>query len=696
MSNGQSSVALPEGLPEGLVAFTLLRSMTSICEDFIVEDHRLSRGFEIRRHLRVFRRVDTEWWSLLIPHVASLRTRDMRHVARLLEVGQLTDGIYLLTDDHPAVLADIVGPQPVSEKTVTRILSQIACGLAELHRHIGPHGNLCVRSIRTSKATLDQDLQVSIANTELGRLAVWSDFTLLPSGFQQNRPPEWKGDRTDQFTKEGDVYALGLIGAELLLGTANFRAACLSATNAKESLVETLEASLKAQGISRSSRRKLQRLLAIHPSDRPRDGQAANELLSSTVWDHWGWRVAAVVVVLMWLWLITHSGSSTPATAKQLQQRVEELQRDIADANSKASRLESTLEQKRQDLESLDKKLAAQTLELESSRSVARLNEEKVKRITELVTRPSPDVANKIATIVGTTPQSDPAEFAKPHWRALNLDQPSPKVLEDIDRLRKDKKLPDDQFRLLKSWFGQINCRAANWSAWGQRRRSEEAPFVETWTKYRKTPWDESLQQSVDRTSEALRNASRIWWDYASTSKSESWDVFRSNLETEAKAQSNPIVEKVLNAWMTEFNRRGTWTLRLGKATGAAGNGRWRLISMYLDGKWHKEDWREWSADISHDYRSADVPIAWRRGQSVEVLVEGERSYLTGTRPNFLDQTFGGPVALWSLHQAGVIGTKDFSLAIDVDDCPGPPRSIIQSLRKLATGSTAATTQTQK
>ncbi len=693
MSNEPATISLPEGLPEGLCAITRPTAMTSVCEDFVVEDHRLSRGFPVQRHLRVVRGANTEWWSLLIPHVASLRTRDMRHVARLLEVGHLSDAIYLLTDNHPAVLSDIVGPQPATEKTATAILSQIARGLAQLHQNIGPHGNLCLRSIRASKLTLDQDTQVSVADAELGRLAIWSAFTVLPNGFQQNRPPEWKGDRTDEFTKRGDVYALGLIGAELLLGPANFRAACQSATNAKTTLAESLETSLKAQGISRSLRQKLQRLLALN---RPPDGHSADELLSSTIWDHWGWRVAAVVVVLMWLWLMTHSSSSTPATAKHLQQRVEELQRDVADTNAKASRLESTLEQKRQDLESLDKKLAAQTLELESSRSSARLNEEKVKRITELVTRPTPDVANKIATIVGTKPQSDPAEFAKPHWRALNLDQPSPKVLEEIDRLRKDKKLPDDQIRLLKSWFSQINSRAANWSAWLPRRRSEEAPFVETWTKYRKTPWDESLQQSVDRTSEALRNASRIWWDYASTSKSESWDVFRSNLETEAKAQSNPIVEKVLNAWMTEFNRRGTWTLRLGKATGAAGNGRWRLISMYLDGKWHKEDWREWSADISHDYLSADVPIAWRRGQSVEVLVEGERSYLTGTRPNFLDQTFGGPVALWSLHQAGVIGTKDFSLAIDVDDCPGPPRSIIQSLRKLATGSTAATTQTQK
>ena len=688
MSAGQHSVPLPDGLPTGLVGVVRHPSATSISEEFCVEDHRLSRGFPVRRHLRVIRGVSTKWWCNLIPHVASLLPFDGPHVTRLLEVGQTADGIYLLVDDRPATLADVIGPQPVKETLAREVLRQIALGLSHLHQQVGPHGHLCLQSIRVNRPNLDQDVQIAISDAELGRIAGWSELNVLPDGYKQSRPPEWKGDKTDQPTKVGDVYSLGLIGAQLLLGTANFRAARTAATNTNLPLAEVLDKGLKDQGISASSRRVLKCLLATTPTARPQDGRAAMERLAPRFWEHWGWPVAAMILGLTCVVFAVSPSKPINEEIRHLKQESARFEQDLADKNAELSRLKPLLEQKRQDAESTAKQLTTATLDLESCRSTAHLNEAQLKQITGLMARPTPDLANRIAAILGTKPLIDPNEKAKEHWAALKVDQPTTKVFEDLERIRKERKIPDDQYKLAKGWIGLLHARSADWSTWVSRRRAEEAPFVEAWTKFRKSPWDESLRQSADQALDALRISSWTWWTYASKT-SDSWDVFRSNLEAAAKAQSNPQVEKVLNAWMSAFNLSSTWNLRLGQAKGAAGNGRWRLMSVYIDGTWHKEDWREWSTEIAHDYRLDRLPIAWRRGQSVEVLVEGERSYLTGTRPNFLDQTFTGPVALWSLCQAGVIETKDFSLEIDVEDCPGPPRSLIQTFKKRLTDEAA-------
>lgn len=691
MSTEQHSVPLPDGLPAGLVGVARLPTATSISEEFCVEDQRLSCGFPVRRHLRVIHGASTKWWCNLVPHVASLLPFDGPHVTRLLEVGQTPDGIYLLVDNRPTTLADVIGPQLVNETLAREVLRQIALGLSHLHQQVGPHGDLCLRDIHVNKTNLDHDVQITIANAELGRVADWSELAILPDSYQQSRPPEWKGDKTDQPTKVGDVYSLGLIGAQLLLGTANFREARKTATDTNQPLTEVLDKRLNDQGISGSSRRFLERVLATTPTARPQDGQAAMELLASSFSEeHWGWSIAAIIFALVFFSPILSPNKPINEEIRRLKQESARFEQDLADKNAELSRLKPLFEQKRQDAESTTKQLTTAMLDLESCRSASQLNAEQLKQITSLVARPTPDLANRLAAILGTKPLIDPNEKAKEHWAALKVDQPTIKVFEDLERIRKERKIPDDQYKLLKGWIGLLHARSADWSTWVSRHRTEEAPFVEAWTKFGKTPWDESQRQSADQAQDALRVSSWTWWTYASKT-SDSWDVFRSNLEAAAKAQSNPQVEKVLNAWMSAFNLSSTWNLRVGKARGAAGNGRWRLISMYIDGTWHKEDWREWSAEAAHDYRSDRLPIAWRRGQSAEVLVEGERSYLTGARPNFLDQTFTGPVALWSLYQAGVIETKDFSLEIDVEDCPGPPRSLIQTFKKRLTDEAAKT-----
>lgn len=706
MSHERHSVPLPDGLPIGLVGIARLASSTSIAEDFSVEDHRLSRGFPVRRHLRVIRGASTEWWCNFVPHVANLLPFAGPHVTRLLEVGQAADGIYLLDDrpilnDCPTTLADAIGPQSVKEKLAREVLRQIALGLSHLHQHVGPHGDLCLRSIRVNKLTLDEDTQVAIADAELGLVGEWSGGIKIPDGYQQNRPPEWKGDKSDRSTKAGDVYSLGLIGAQLLLGTANFRDVRKTATDTNQPLTDVLDMRLKDQGVSASSRRILKCLMATTPTARPPDGQAAIELLATSFWQRWRWSIAAAMLGLTCVLLAMSPNKPVNEEIRNLKQESAKFEQDLADKTADLSRLKPLLEQKRQEAESTNSKLASLTLDLESLRSASKLNEEKLKQIAGLVKQPPPppDLANRIRVLVGTTPVIDPAEKAKEHaekakehWAALKVDQPTAKLLEDLERIRKERKIPDDQYKLMKGWIGLLNARSADWSTWASRRRTEEAPFVDAWAKSRKAPWDESLRQSADQALDALKVASWTWWIYASKT-GDSWDVFRGNLEAAAKAQANPQVEKVLNAWMSAFNLSNSWNLRLGKATGAAGNGRWRQLSIYIEPTWSKDpdkyDWREWATETSHDYGLVMLKPGWKRGQAIQLLLEGERSYLTGARPNFIDETFTGPVALWSLHQAGVIASKDFSLLIDVEDCPGPPRSFIQSFKKRLTDEAA-------
>lgn len=697
MSHERHPVPLPDGLPIGLVGIARLASSISIAEDFSVEDHRLSRGFPVRRHLRVIRGASTEWWCNFVPHVAKLLPFAGPHVTRLLEVGQAADGIYLLDDrpilnDCPTTLADAIGPQSVKEKLAREVLRQIALGLSHLHQHVGPHGDLSLRSIRVNKLTLDEDTHVAIADAELGCVAAWSGLTVIRDGYHQNQLPEWKGDKSDRPTTAGDVYSLGLIGAQLLLGTANFRDVRKTATDTNQPLTDVLDKRLKDQGVSASSRRILKCLMAKTPTARPPDGQAAIELLATSFWQRWRWPIAAAMLGLTCVLLAMSPNKPVNEEIRNLKQESAKFEQDLADKTAELSRLKPRLEQKVQEAESNNNKLAAVTLDLESLQSASKLNEEKLKQIAGLVARPTPDLANRIAGIVGTKPLIDPVDKAKEHWAALKVDQPTAKLLEDLERIRKERKIPDDQYKLLKGWIGLLNARSADWSPWASRRRTEEAPFVDAWTKFRKAPWDESLRQSADQALDALKVASWTWWIYASKT-GDSWDVFRGNLEAAAKGQANPQVEKVLNAWMSAFNLSNTWNLRLSQATGGAGNGRWRQVSIYIDPTWSKDpdkyDWREWATETSHDYRLATLKPNWKRGQSIQVLLEGERSYLTGTRPNFIDETFTGPVALWSLHQAGVIASKDFSLLIDVEDCPGPPRSLIQSFKKRLTDEAA-------
>lgn len=691
MSHDQNTVPLPTGCPVGLVGRTRLFSAYPIAEDFVVEDGRLNGVPPAQRHLRVIHGADREWWSEFIPQVAMLLPIAGLHVTRLLEVGQVADGIYLLLEDRPETLASVVGPQP--EKLVREVLRQIALGLSHLHQHV-PHGDLCLRSIRVNKVPLSLETEVAIADLEVGQIAKCSSLSVIPDGFQQNRPPEWKGDNTDLPTMFGDVYAIGLIGAQLLLGTQNFSAAQIAAINTKQPLVEVLAMRLIDQRISRAMRRILNQFLATAPKARPQNGQAALDLLTTSFWQKRGRLLetiaAVILVVACRLLALSYEKSRIEEIVHQHKEEVAKLEQALAGKTKEFDELNVRLDQKTREAESKAEQLAAVTRDFDSTQAQRKHDEEKLKQIEGLVKQlpTPPDLANRIRTNLGTPLVDDPKEKAKEHsdraqehWRALKVDQPIAKLFEGIEGIRKERKVPDDQYKLMKEWVERLNTRISDWSSWTSRQRTEEAEFVDAWLKFRKAPWDESLRESADQTSKAFQKASKIWRDYAPSNKSESWDVFRGNLETAAKAQTNPIVEKILNAWMTEFSRRDSWTLQLGEAKGAAGNGRWRLITVYLDGEFHKEDLREWETETSHDYRPTDVSTDWRRGKPIKVLVEGERNYI-GARPDFIDQTFGGPVAIWSLHEAGTIGTQEYSLAIDVKDCPGPPRSVPISLSK--------------
>lgn len=670
------AIPLPEGLPERILGIAKLESASPIVEDIRVEDHRLSQELPVHRCLRVIHESGHDWWSRLIQRLVCLAGCEMPHVERVLEVGQTADGIYLLTDDALATLVDLVPPKGGDERIVREVLRQIAVGLTQLHQQVGPHGHLHLRCIGVDQLQLDEDARISIGHVELGLVPSWSRNHVLLDGYHQSRPPEWKGDGTDQPTKEGDWYALGLIGAQLLLGMTGFREASQAAKDSHQSLAIILDREF-ARGTSRSLRKLLRWLLATKPSDRPQNGNRVVDRLNSSGWPNWSWPVAAAVLLAVLAML-----GFRPREPLADHQELSQLEQELESRNAELSRVKATLEQRREEAEANAKRLLTVTIDLESQRSASQIKDEKLKQVADLVARPTPDLPNRINAVLSPNAPPDPGEQAKLHWSHLKSDQSTSKLFASLEQLRKDRKIPDDQFKLLKGWVGLLDERSAKWSPWASRSRPEESAFIEAWRKYQKTPWEESLRQNADQTLDSLDRASAIWW-FAANQANDPWDEICKKLDREAKAAPDPTVERVLNAWISAFNRQTEWSLRLGKAAGPAGNGRERVISVSVNnGAWQVDGTQKWSSDTEYDYRPKTFAINWRRGESVRVLLEGEFSYLWGNRTDLLDKTFASPVVLWSLHQDGVISQGGFSLEIEVADCPGPPRSIIQLLRQ--------------
>jgi len=204
-------------------------------------------------------------------------------------------------------------------------------------------------------------------------------------------------------------------------------------------------------------------------------------------------------------------------------------------------------------------------------------------------------------------------------------------------------------------------------------------------------PWGPNLKEAQDQLA-ALKTAADIWNRYA-TEQDLSLDDFRSKTDDAAIGKPNEErVQKILRDWRAAFNtHKGKWTLQLisGKAK-TAGYGTGRLFTIYVNGSdVANTGYHEWTKATSHVYtkdtEQSTLEFSWQPGQSIGLLLEGERSFWSvGTRENLIDCTsdkdkYGGPVAVWWLQLLPKIHDNGVALKFRIKDCPGPPPEVYQN-----------------
>ncbi len=141
------------------------------------------------------------------------------HILKLFDFGQTRGLTYLVTElITGGSLADQIQKGPLSPAEASRVLQQLASALDYAHQQGVIH-----RDLKPHNVLLDSHGNVLLSDFGLARL-VKTSAGLTPSGAvigtpAYMAPEQWTGDVADART---DVYALGVILFEMLLGTLPF------------------------------------------------------------------------------------------------------------------------------------------------------------------------------------------------------------------------------------------------------------------------------------------------------------------------------------------------------------------------------------------------------------------------------------------------------------------------------------------
>ncbi len=189
------------------------------------------------------------------------------------------------TDDGVAFVAHPVRPecQPLAvdrAKDATEALGlvlQILCGLARVHDFGARHGQLHPRNILQSR-----DGHLELIDVGLGRLIVhepWEEANQALEAQHYQAPEVSSGERS---TIQGDLYAVGVIAHQLLVGTKPVDAPDMRQLRDAHSARERPDLGATAPQLAAPLQRWLSRMLTRTPDGRPPNAhQAIDELMSA-------------------------------------------------------------------------------------------------------------------------------------------------------------------------------------------------------------------------------------------------------------------------------------------------------------------------------------------------------------------------------------------------------------------------------
>lgn len=677
---------------------------------FTAEDRRLGETEPIIRHVRILR-VDeqADWKTDFEARLRLLAQADWPHVQRLLEIGRSEDGklFYMIYDQPKATLAsllrDAAGIQ--DHHAAWHLFVQLAQGLETLHDHALVHGDLRPENVIVDSSRLEMDVSASIANVAVGQLAFWSGGELLEDESRHYYPPE-TNFQLGKPTPKSDVYALGLIGCELLLGR-----------NAVRDLAPgkhwpQLRSRLQRHRFARSRIFVLQRMLDANPRNRLAEGRRVAEAIAlGPAWRRRAQQAAVVLSTLLLAILViafalkvqqlTSSLDAVNGERKKLEAFAEQLKRENRDLQGEISELKRA-QREPNDSEShvatpapvpaapeeVARKAWADLPANFSPADVDSLIQRQNPPATEkkflekwkvLVQQATKDVGTakensrqpKALAALRRQPWDDGLrrKLAQAAWRDY-LSRPShlgysklglKSVQQGIEKLDKTSPIRSD----LMSWWKSRHASRARWIDWlDSRNRDLTRPYHAAID----TPWDEELCRLEKMRLEHLNAAATIWKARARI-PDQTWDQFKVSLDAaaEARADAKDDLKLIFGNWIDKFNELQTdCDVELVKQSVPGG---WGLLLVKAGG-----------ADFNYTLDGSPVTLRlnWK-SRPLVIEAQGARTLWRGYygRPQLLRKELTGPLPIWSLNEGGTLRDSatgcELHFKVKADDLPGPP-----------------------
>jgi len=613
--------------------------------------------------------------DLLLGRVEKLMSGPLSHVDVPREVRLGPDGqVCFVHEFLQRPLSGLIkSDDGLNGDEVREILGQLLTGLSALHDRGIAHGDLRPQNVFAEGTETSTRIQVRIADSAIGGLTAWSNGAMRSKESREYLPPEWK-ETTREPTPQADVYAVGLIACELLLGTnGNLR------RHQPHRDVRWLRGQLRDRKIPADLRKVVVAFLADE-TERPHDGGAALRCYERAVLGHRrrGWRRAANVALVatsialaaclgtIWGWWKTdvalaaarqELGTSQTQVAI-VKQDVDATQKQLANVQQKYDESETQLATVTQERDATRATLEAARLELQTVNP----------RIPEL------------RKIVGATMPSKPddkehRERAKKLWDEFAVFDIRAATQEDLRPPTEWDHLPPEERKDLLNWLKKITPLVTRSQRW---RDHAEDLFQKVEDAF-KRPWETDGILVAEQRLDALDGADKEWRKWAAIG-----GLSFADLALKVAGVQGPQaqeVQAILKGWLADCVGGVPATVRLttGKVTASDADwGTTRLVTVYVaDESAGDSGVHAWTLPTKHVYGEeppTDIKFTWTPDQTIDILVEGGRGWGVGAKRNLIYVRFQGPLALWRLYQDGRVSNAEGRLGFEVIGCPGPPR----------------------
>ncbi|MBI2823146.1 MAG: protein kinase [Planctomycetia bacterium] len=584
--------------------------------------------------------------------IGLLLNRQLPYLSCLHEVGETVDGkLYIVSDLHDRSfwdeLGDVDGKKRWKEgsQRLLRIAEQLLTGLAALHDQRIAHGDIRTKNVFLDHTSGKPDqTQAYWGNAVIGGMTCWSEGKLRDDDANFYRAPEVVNG-SDPPSLEADVYALGLVLCELFGGRkANPKR---NGSSVEENVPSAATLRLRQANVPRWLCSFVRYCLAEQAKRPKTAGEALREFKRLQEQNALlNWRIltsaaTASVVIAVLVLIELHHNSQQSQTRKALE--------------ASLSAAQETIKTKDRLIEEKDRVVETQDREIARSRG-------------------------------------EPSDRARGTWQetVANVADPDRKLAEaqkKHEELLRSKGPNDPEAKAFAEWLRRLTPLVEKARVW----QSTERGIVALVKAAASAPWDNNAVEQAETRMRALQEAAEQWLRWA-----ENPSLSVSDLRERLDLVTDREVQQILKGWLAAMQDR-TWILRLRKGKTSPGFSASRLVSVRGDqsAKWVTGAWHQWERDHEHDYANdapdvTDIQFSWKPGNEMTVMLEAGGTWARlGDRPNLLNDTLRGSLALWYFNWYGYASNADETnwISFEIPNCPGPPQGWKPSLQTVFLGS---------